>query len=106
MSLPIPQIGSGGQVLTNSESFETIIPDAYKVSITLTSLVAETRNFLYSMLYEKKNLVSASTRSGDIGSILNTIGTSNNGLLASSNLNPTNALNEILPNLGVSNLPT
>jgi len=106
MSLPIPQIGSGGQVLTNSESFETIIPDAYKVSITLTSLVAETRNFLYSMLYEKKNLVSASTRSGDIGSILNTIGTANNGLLANSNLNPTNALNEILPNLGVSNLPT
>lgn len=102
MSLPIPQIGSGGQAVVNSESFETIIPDAYKVSITLTSLVAETRNFLYSMLYEKKNLVSASTRNTTgIGSILNT---ASNTLLA-SNINPTNGLNEILPNLGVSNLP-
>lgn len=67
MKLPIPQLGANGQTLSNTESFETIVPDAYKVSITLSSLVAETRNFLYSMLYEKKSLVSTSTQSGLLG---------------------------------------
>jgi hypothetical protein len=109
MSLPIPQLGSTGQTLTNTESFETIIPDAYKVSITLTSLVAETRNFLYSMLYEKKNLVSASSSSGSVAGILNFSDPTRNALLANGGSNlltgTTNSLNEILPNLGVNNTP-
>ena len=78
-----------------------------KVSITLTSLVAETRNFLYSMLYEKKNLVSASTRSGSVAGILNFSDPTRNALLANGGSNllagATNSSNEILPNLGINN---
>lgn len=36
----------------------TIIPDAYIVSVTLRGLVAETQNFLYSMLFDKQDIVS------------------------------------------------
>ncbi len=37
---------------------QTIIPDAYNISITLKSLVTETQNFLYHMLFEKQNNVN------------------------------------------------
>lgn len=36
----------------------TIVPDAYMVTISLQGLVAETQNFLYSMLFEKQDIVS------------------------------------------------
>ena len=36
----------------------TIIPDAYVVNITLKGLVAESQNFLYSMLFDKQDIVS------------------------------------------------
>jgi hypothetical protein len=36
---------------------KTIIPDAYMVTISLQGLVAETQNFLYSMLFEKQDIV-------------------------------------------------
>jgi hypothetical protein len=36
----------------------TIIPDAYVVTVSLQGLVAETQNFLYSMLFEKQDIVS------------------------------------------------
>lgn len=36
----------------------TIIPDAYMVTISLRGLVAETQNFLYSMLFDKQDIVS------------------------------------------------
>lgn len=36
----------------------TIIPDAYMVNITVTGLVSEAQNMLYSMLTDKQNLVS------------------------------------------------
>ena len=67
MVLPIPQLTSTGRVFSllnsSNEGFETIIPDAYKVTITLKSLLAETRNFMYSLLYQKRLLVQTSTSS-------------------------------------------
>jgi len=67
MILPIPQLTSSGRTFSqfngSNEGFETIVPDAYKVTITLKSLIAETRNFMYSLLYQKRLLVQTSTSS-------------------------------------------
>ena len=49
----------------------TIIPDAYMVSITLRGLVAETQNFLYSMLFEKQDIVSIIETQGGMGIVQN-----------------------------------
>lgn len=43
---------------------QTIIPDAYMVTVELTSLIAESRNFLYHMLFEKQNKVNVLESSG------------------------------------------
>jgi len=45
---------------------QTIIPDAYTVTVELTSLIAESRNFLYHMLFEKQNKVNVLESSGGI----------------------------------------
>jgi hypothetical protein len=37
---------------------QTIIPDAYIVTISLRGLVSESQNFLYSMLFDKQDIVS------------------------------------------------
>jgi hypothetical protein len=44
---------------------QTIIPDAYNVTITLKSLVTETQNFLYHMLFEKQDIVNVIETSGN-----------------------------------------
>ena len=44
--------------LQGTSRISTIIPDAYVVNITLRGLVAETQNFLYSMLFDKQDIVS------------------------------------------------
>ena len=44
---------------------QTIIPDAYMVKITLKSLVTETQNFLYHMLFEKQNIVNVIETTGN-----------------------------------------
>lgn len=58
----VPNSGGG------STKIQTIIPDAYMVTIQLKGLVAETQNFLYHMLYEKQNKVNV------IESVSNIIG--------------------------------
>ena len=58
----IPNSGGG------STKIQTIIPDAYMVTMTLQGLLGETQNFLYHMLYEKQNKVNV------IESISNIIG--------------------------------
>ena len=58
----VPSSGGG------STKIQTIIPDAYLVTIQLKGLVAETQNFLYHMLYEKQNKVNV------IESVSNIIG--------------------------------
>jgi hypothetical protein len=109
MKLPIPQLGSLGTTFNTQESFETIVPDAYKVSITLSSLVAETRNFLYSMLYEKKSLVTTNSSSGPFSLMNNIVDATRNALLANggTNLLQNNPLNptQILPNFNTSRIP-
>ena len=45
---------------------QTIIPDAYKVDITMKCLLSETQNFLYHMLFEKQNTVNVIESSGNI----------------------------------------
>ena len=44
--------------LQGMSKINTIIPDAYMVTIALQGLVAETQNFLYSMLFDKQDIVS------------------------------------------------
>lgn len=46
---------------------QTIIPDAYSVTITLKSLVSETQNFLYHMLFEKQDIVNVIETTGENG---------------------------------------
>jgi len=56
MYLTVPVQGGGVPI-------DTIVPDAYEVSITLTPLVAESQNFLYAMLTDKQQLINVySTR--------------------------------------------
>lgn len=52
MELEVP--GPNGRSVT----IPTIVPDAYDVSITLQTLINESQNTLYSMLFEKSNLIS------------------------------------------------
>jgi hypothetical protein len=47
-----------------SSRIQTIIPDAYMVSISLRGLIAESRNFLYHMLFEKQDKVNVLESSG------------------------------------------
>jgi len=47
-----------------SSRIQTIIPDAYMVNITLKGLIAESRNFLYHMLFEKQDKVNVLESSG------------------------------------------
>lgn len=54
----VPSSGGG------SSKIQTIIPDAYMITITLRGLIAESRNFLYHMLFEKQNKVNVLESSG------------------------------------------
>lgn len=49
----------------------TIIPDAYIVTVTLRGLVAETQNFLYSMLFDKQDIVSVIESQNSVGVVDN-----------------------------------
>lgn len=49
-----------------STRIQTIIPDAYMISITLKGLIAESQNFLYHMLFEKQSKVSVIESSGGV----------------------------------------
>jgi hypothetical protein len=50
MELEVPVLGG-------TSTIDTIVPDAFLVSITLTGLVAESRNFLMAMLEDKEDIV-------------------------------------------------
>jgi hypothetical protein len=49
---------------------QTIIPEAYMVTIQLTCLVSETQNFLYHMLFEKQNKVNVMSQQIGTGNVL------------------------------------
>lgn len=64
----IPSKSGGG-----SSKIQTIIPDAYMVSMSLKGLIGESQNFLYHMLYEnqsKINVFSNIGRGGIIGNFV------------------------------------
>lgn len=115
MVLPIPQLTSSGRTLSivnaKNEGFETIVPDAYRVTITLKSLLAETRNFMYSLLYQKRLLVQTASSSnllsnqvdnfgGNLQNILRLNSGGGNTLLTGSVNLPT----QILPGINNNNL--
>lgn len=114
MTLPIPQLTNTGRTFSilngSNEGFETIIPDAYKVTITLKSLLAETRNFLYSLLYQKRLLVQTNSSSNILSNQINGLNTTLQNILqlnaAGNNtllVNSTNIASQILP--GINNTP-
>jgi hypothetical protein len=75
--IKIPSVGGG------TSRIQTIIPDAYDISITFTSLIAESQNFLYHMLYENQNKVNVNDGPvGIVETFLNglTRGMSNNSM--------------------------
>ena len=55
MNITVPL--EGGQGVIN-----TIVPDAYIVDITLTTLVSETQNFLYACLTDKQNVITSTSQ--------------------------------------------
>jgi hypothetical protein len=61
----IPTTTNGG-----TTRIQTIIPDAYLVTVTLRSLVAETQNFLYSMLYNRQGVVNVIDSPSGVTSIV------------------------------------
>jgi hypothetical protein len=68
-SLGVSFMGSRRSYNINSPSggrIQTIIPDAYMVTIELKGLIAESQNFLYHMLNENQGKVSVSESSGGI----------------------------------------
>lgn len=54
----VPNLNGG------TSKIQTIIPDAYMISIQFTCLVTETQNFLYHMLFEKQNTVNVIETTG------------------------------------------
>jgi hypothetical protein len=60
----------------NITTFSTIIPEAYQVSITLTSLVSESKNFMYAVAARPNNIIVSSKSA----SIINTAATQINKL--------------------------
>jgi hypothetical protein len=59
ISIPSQNSVSG----TNYNTFSTIIPEAYQVSITLTSLVSESKNFMYAVAARPNNIIVTSKAS-------------------------------------------
>ena len=51
MNLTVPLAGG-------SRTINTIIPDAYVIDITLTTLVSETQNFLFALLHDKQDVIT------------------------------------------------
>jgi hypothetical protein len=74
-SIAIPlNVNSGSG--TSPVEIDTIVPDAYQVTITLQSLVAETKNFMYSSLTNKNSIVNVTYGNAGVGgNLFNTLGT-------------------------------
>jgi hypothetical protein len=54
MNIRVPLEGGLGTI-------NTIIPDAYVIDITFTTLVSETQNFLYACLHDKQDIITTSS---------------------------------------------
>lgn len=70
MNLPIPtEAAADGTGDRSRSSFEvqTIIPDAYQVSVTVKEIFAETQNFLYHSVNQQNRQVTTDNRQSDMG---------------------------------------
>ena len=51
MILPLPAASGSGK-----QNLETIIPEAYQISMDITSMVGESKNFMYSTVFNNNNI--------------------------------------------------
>lgn len=58
LSVPIMNEGVSGGTVNNIGNIKTVIPDAYELSITVTGLNEETRNFIYASVKKDKLTVN------------------------------------------------
>tara|TARA_R110000868_G_scaffold243770_3_gene499788 strand:+ start:10722 stop:12041 length:1320 start_codon:yes stop_codon:yes gene_type:complete len=67
MTLPIPS--ATGQ--NGTQGLETIVPEAYQISLDITSLVGDSKNFMYSTVFKNNNIVvmTAAERDAMVGGI-------------------------------------
>jgi metal-dependent amidase/aminoacylase/carboxypeptidase family protein len=56
--VPIMNEGVGGGTSNNVGNIRTVIPDAYELSLTVTGLNEETRNFIYASVKKDKLTVN------------------------------------------------
>jgi len=81
MELNVPVVGG-------SRTITTIVPDAYIIDITLTTLVSESQNFLYALLHDKQEIITTSTTRSPFDILANEgVNALTNAYL--QNLNPT-----------------
>jgi len=54
MKINVPaSIKSGGGISNITTNFQTIVPEAYEISITLQGLVTDSKNFMYSLVNDQ-----------------------------------------------------
>ena len=58
LDVPIMNEGTSGGVANNIGKIRTVIPDAYELSITVSGLNEETRNFIYASVKKDKLTVN------------------------------------------------
>ena len=51
MTLPLPSATGQGNLGLN-----TVVPEAYEITLSITSLVAESKNFMYSTVFKNNNI--------------------------------------------------
>jgi len=68
---------------SGTQFIETIIPEAYDVTINLRTLVKESQNFLYSMLEDKYNIISTTNKRtlDEIQNLINPNGLNNGAII-------------------------
>lgn len=63
LQIPFTETDNDGQSQLKYYDFETVIPDAYELSLSVTEIFPETQNMLYSGITEKQNLVQVTRNS-------------------------------------------
>lgn len=63
LQIPFTETDDNNQSQLKYYEFETIIPDAYELNLTVTEIFPETQNMLYTGITEKQNLVKVTRNS-------------------------------------------
>jgi len=71
MTIPVPIVkeSDSGEISTELFFTETVIPDAYQLNLTVTEIVPESQNALYSMLHEQPSLVTVTKDNKGVSTI-------------------------------------